>query len=63
MIGYKIEYGEVGHDCWGARDFFWIGAWDDTVYLDKAYCEAIMENLAKEYQDDKEFRIKEVEIK
>ena len=23
MIGYKIEYGTVGHDCWGALEFSW----------------------------------------
>ena len=32
MIGYKIHYGEYGHDCWGAREWFGWTEYDNVVY-------------------------------
>ena len=63
MVGYKIEYGTVGHDCWGARDFSWDGDYDNIVYTDYNECEKEMNRLKKEHPYDMEFRIYNVEIK
>lgn len=63
MIGYKIEYGTIGYDCWGARDFSWDGDYDGVIYLKKEECERGIESLKKKHPHDMEFRIKTVEIK
>ena len=61
MIGYKIHYGEIGHDCWGAREWFGWTDYDRVVYTNKSKAEAIMED-AQEQFPDRDFEIYEVEI-
>jgi len=62
MTGYKIHYGEYGHDCWGKSEWCGWYEYDNQVYLDKSYCEAVMEDI-KEQFPDREFEIYEVEVK
>lgn len=63
MTGYKIQYGTVGHDCWGAREFSWDGDYDGVVYLSEDECQAELNALKKKHPYDMEFRIKTVEVK
>ena len=35
MKGYKIHYGEYGHDCWGKSEWCGWYEYDNKVYLDK----------------------------
>lgn len=62
MKGYKIHYGEVGHDCWGAREWFGWYNYDNVVYTDWNKCNNVMQD-AKEQFLDRDFEIYEVEIK
>ena len=61
MTGYKIEYGTVGYDCWGAPDFSWDGDYDGTIYINEDECLAEIERL-KNRHHDMNFRIKTVKI-
>ena len=62
MIGYKIHYGEYGHDCWGAREWFGWTEYDNVVYKDFKKCQEIMKD-AKEQFPFHDFEIYDVEIK
>ena len=62
MKGYKIHYGEVGHDCWGAREWFGWYNYDNVVYTDWSKCNDVMQD-AREQFPDRDFEIYEVEIK
>ena len=62
MKGYKIHYGEVGHDCWGAREWYGWYDYDNVVYTEKKKCKEVYFD-AKEQFPDKDFEIYEVEIK
>lgn len=62
MTGYKIRYGEYGHDCWGASEWFGWYEYDDIVYTDQNKAIQIINN-AKEQFPDREFEIHEVTIK
>ena len=62
MKGYKIHYGEIGHDCWGAREWCGWYDYDNVVYTDYNKCKEVLSN-AKEQFLDREFEIYEVEIK
>lgn len=61
MKGYKIHYGEIGHDCWGAREWFGWYDYDNIVYIKYKSAEKIMED-AKEQFPDKNWEIYETEI-
>ena len=61
MKGYKIHYGEIGHDCWGAREWFGWTDYDRVVYTNIKKCKEVMED-AQEQFPDMEFEIYEVEI-
>lgn len=61
MIGYKLKYGEYGHDCWGKPEWCgWYG-YDDNIYtsIDKVN-EA--KRIAEQKYHDREFKIFEVNI-
>lgn len=62
MIGYKIHYGEYGHDCWGAREWFGWTEYDNVVYKDIKKCQEVRDD-AKEQFPDRDFEIYEIEIK
>lgn len=62
MKGYKIHYGEVGHDCYGAREWFGWYDYDNVVYTDYNKCKKVLSNAKKQFLD-REFEIYEVEIK
>lgn len=61
MIGYKIHYGEYGHDCWGAREWFGWFDYENKIYTNKDQAIKVMED-AKEQFPYHEFEIYEVEI-
>ena len=61
MTGYKIRYGEYGHDCWGASEWFGWYEYNNVVYANHNKVIQIMED-AKEQFPDKEFEIYEVNI-
>lgn len=63
MIGYKIHYGEYGHDCWGAREWFGWTEYDNVVYKDLKKCQEVRDD-AQEQFPDRDFEIyKIIEIK
>lgn len=62
MKGYKIHYGEFGHDCWGAREWCGWYDYDNVVYTDYNKCKEVLSNAKKQFLD-REFEIYEVEIK
>ena len=62
MTGYKIYYGNYGYDCWCIPEWCCWYEYDNQVYLDKSYCETVMEDI-KEQFPDREFEIYEVEVK
>lgn len=62
MKGYKIHYGEVGHDCWGAREWYGWYDYDNVVYTDYNKCKEVLSNVKEQFLD-REFEIYEVEIK
>ena len=35
MIGYKIHYGEYGHDCWGASEWYGWFDYENKIYTNK----------------------------
>ena len=51
MKGYKIHYGEYGHDCWGKPEWCGWYEYDNQVYLDKSYCETVMEDIKEQFPD------------
>ena len=61
MTGYKIRYGEYGHDCWGASEWFGWYEYNNVVYANHNKAIQIMED-AQEQFPDKEFKIYEVNI-
>lgn len=61
-IGYKIHYGEYGHDCWGAREWCGWYEYDNVVYTDFKKCQEVRDD-AKEQFPDIDFEIYEIEIK
>ena len=61
MTGYKIRYGEYGHDCWGASEWFGWYEQNNVVYANHNKAIQIMED-AQEQFPDKEFEIYEVNI-
>ena len=61
MTGYKIRYGEYGHDCWGASEWFGWYEYNNVVYANHNKAIQIMED-AQEQFPDKEFEIYEVNI-
>lgn len=61
MTGYKIRYGEYGHDCWGASEWFGWYEYNNVVYANNNKATQIMED-AQEQFPDKEFEIYEVNI-
>ena len=61
MTGYKIRYGEYGHDCWGASEWFGWYEYNNVVYANHNKAIQIMED-SKEQFPDKEFEIYEVNI-
>jgi len=62
MMGYKIRYGEYGHDCWGASEWFGWYDYDNVVYTNYNECEQVLKD-AKEQFPYKEFEIYELNIK
>lgn len=63
MVGYKIHYGEYGHDCWGAREWFGWTEYDNVVYKDLKKCQEVRDD-AQEQFPDRDFEIyKIIEIK
>ena len=61
MTGYKIRYGEYGHDCWGASEWFGWYEYNNVVYANHNKSMQIMED-AQEQFPDREFEIYEVNI-
>ena len=61
MKGYKIHYKNKEGLIIDSEWFEWNN-YDNQVYLDKSYCEAVMED-AQEQFPDREFEIYEVEAK
>ena len=61
MIGYKIHYGEYGHDCWGVREWYGWFDYENKIYTNKDQAIKVMED-AKEQFPYHEFEIYEVEI-
>lgn len=62
MTGYKIRYGEYGHDCWGANEWFGWYDYDNIIYTTKDKLnEAIMN--AKIDHKNLMFDFYEVDIK
>jgi hypothetical protein len=61
MIGYKIRYGEYGHDCWGAREWFGWYDYDNVVYLKYEKAEKVMEDAKKQFPD-RSFEIYETKV-
>ena len=61
MNGYKIRYGEYGHDCWGASEWFGWYDYDDVIYtnFDEAK-KNILDLMRKE--PNKNFEIYKVQI-
>ena len=47
MKGYKIHYGEVGHDCYGAREWCGWYDYDNVVYTDYNKCKEVLSNAKK----------------
>ena len=61
MIGYKIHYGEYGHDCWGKSEWCGWYEYDNKVYLNHDKCLEIMKD-AKEQFPDRDFEIYNVDV-
>ena len=61
MIGYKIHYGEYGHDCWGASEWYGWFDYENKIYTNKDQAIKVMED-AKEQFPYHEFEIYEIEI-
>ena len=61
MVGYKIRYGEYGHDCWGASE--WFGWYDlnDTIYITHEMAKEAYFNAKQEFPN-RDFEIYEVKI-
>lgn len=61
MIGYKIHYGEYGHDCWGKSEWCGWYEYDNKVYTTQ---DKLNEAIKKAKIDHKnwEFDFYEVEI-
>ncbi len=61
MKGYKIRYGEYGHDCWGASEWFGWYEYDNKVYKSCEKCQEAI-NRAKVKYPDRTFEMYEIEI-
>jgi hypothetical protein len=61
MIGYIIQYGTYGYDCWGKSEWCGWYRYDNKVYTDKEKLKIAIEEAEKEYKD-REFDFYEVEI-
>lgn len=61
MTGYKIRYGEYGHDCWGKPEWCGWYDYDNVVYLRYETAEKITED-AKEQFPDRNYEIYETTI-
>ena len=62
MKGYKIRYGEYGHDCWGASEWFGWYDYDNVIYTDLEKAKNVCLSL-EDKERDKTFEIYNVEIK
>ena len=51
MKGYKIHYGEVGHDCCGARERCSWYDYDNVVYTDYNKCKEVLYNAKEQFLD------------
>lgn len=61
MIGYKIHYGEYGHDCLGSSEWYGWFDYENKIYTNKDQAIKVIED-AKEQFPYHEFEIYEVEI-
>lgn len=61
MTGYKIRYGEYGHDCWGASEWFGWYEYDNVVYTNEDKAIEVMEDIQEQFPN-REFEIYEVNI-
>ena len=62
MIGYKIRYGEYGHDCWGKREFCGWHDYEDIVYTNLDECKKVKSQYENTYKDC-DWDIYEIKIK
>ena len=51
MTGYKIRYGEYGHDCWGKPEWCGWYDYDNVVYLRYETAEKIIEDVKEQFPD------------
>lgn len=62
MNGFKIHYGEYGHDCWGKPEWCGWYEYDNVIYVNEDTANKMLLEAKKKYPD-RQFELYEVEIK
>jgi len=61
MTGYKLKYGEYGHDCWGKAEWCGWFEYDNNVYTDKNKADQAKREAEMKHRD-RNFELYEVNI-
>lgn len=59
MKVYKIQFEDIGYDCWGKTENYGWEDYDSNLYASKELAEEALKNIPQRLHS---FRIKEVEV-